>query len=490
MNEIQLRDGLFELFPPDGASDWEEVLRRAARPRKRLRRFTLLLAAALLVVLAVGSALALSGQLGGLLHGTPVNDLTPREKFLMTEFDMKGRAELIATRGSTAFYVIRKPDGRLCYSVGENRGHLTPAQREENFRFGGADCLDPRVFPSRAMPVLSHAFFSYQVEDSEARMAGLNGFAADPVEKVGVIGPDNKIAFTIPVEDNVFSAGKRTIAGGRGIVALGMGGRVLWVQCFALGRTPAPQFPSGGCGQYKNSPPPNVPAPPIQSQQQPLPHPLVTQSGTGDGVSVRVHGGRVEASPVSVSASTEALLRGRRDKVNFTCFKLVKVAGREFSSGVGVTRDYGPLISARLGAMPGAAFLPPYDGCTLTGLYGHTWGDAHGTHDAVEVPLTSRGRRWFAERAVARDLQWLARARAFYDIRYGVVQVDAAGAAKRLGPHVVVLRAPQATPAVGKLGIWMGPNRRIVLVERTPTGRRFYVELRRGIAYRTNLSEY
>src|SRR5207244_1448228 len=136
MNEIQLRDGLFELFPPDGASDWEDVLRRAASPR-RVRRLTLLLAAAFLVVLAIGSALALSGRFGGLCFGTLVNDLTPRERFLLTELDMNGKVELIAQRGSTAFYVIRRTDGRLCYSMGEVRQHLTPAQREAQFRFGG-----------------------------------------------------------------------------------------------------------------------------------------------------------------------------------------------------------------------------------------------------------------------------------------------------------------------------------------------------------------
>ena len=101
MNEIQLRDGLFELFPPDGASDWEDVLRRAASPR-RVRRLTLLLVAAFLVVLAIGSALALSGRLGGLFHGTLVNDLTPRERFLLTELDMNGKVELIARRNSSA----------------------------------------------------------------------------------------------------------------------------------------------------------------------------------------------------------------------------------------------------------------------------------------------------------------------------------------------------------------------------------------------------
>jgi hypothetical protein len=490
MNEIQLRDGLFELFPPDGASDWEDVLSRAGRPRRGLRRFTLLLAAAFLVVLAIGSALALSGRLGGLLHGTPVNDLTPREQFLMSEFDMKGKVELIAQRGSTAFYVIRRTDGRLCYSIGQVRKHLTPAQREGQFRFGGGDCVDPRIFPSRAMPVLSHAFFSYRPGDSEARFGGLQGFAADAVEAIGVIGPKNQVAVRIPVADNVFSAGMKTVAGGRGIVALGKHGDVLWVQCFAIGRPPAPQFPSGGCGRYKSSPPPTLPPSHVGTRPQPSQLPLVVQRGSGNGVGVVVHGPQVEARVGAISPTAEALLRGKRGKVNLTCFKLVKVAGREYSSGVGVPGDYGPVISARLGSLPGTTFAAPYDGCTLTGLYGRNWNDGRGTHDAVEVPLTPRGRRYFTERAIARDLTWLARARIFYDIRYGVARVDAAGAARHLEGNVVALEGPHQTPPIGKLGIWMGPGRRIMLVERAPTGRRLYLELRRGITYRTNLSEF
>jgi hypothetical protein len=219
MNEIQVRDGLLTLFPPDVDSDWDDVLRRAERPRGHLRRFPLVVAVAVLVLLVVGSALALSGRLG-LFRGTPLNDLTPREQFLMSEFDMKGKAKLFAMRGSTAFYVIRRTDGRLCYAVGESGRNLSPAQRQAQFRSGGADCIDSRVFPSRAMPVLSHAYFSFRPGDNEARMSGIQGFAADPVDQVGVIGRDNRVSFRVAVEDNVFSAGKKTIAGARGLVAL------------------------------------------------------------------------------------------------------------------------------------------------------------------------------------------------------------------------------------------------------------------------------
>jgi hypothetical protein len=62
----------------------------------------------------------------------------------------------------------------------------------------------------------------------------------------------------------------------------------------------------------------------------------------------------------------------------------------------------------------------PFDACTAMGTYGHSWNDAHGTHDTVEIALSPRGRRFLAERAIARDITWLARARRFREIRYGL----------------------------------------------------------------------
>jgi hypothetical protein len=485
MNEIQLRDVLFEMFPPEPDSDWEDVLRRAGRRSSPFRRLTLLIAVALFAVLAVGSALALSGRLSGLFHGTPVNDLTPRENFLMSEFDMKGKAELIAQRGSTAFYVIRGPGGRLCYSVGENRRNLTPAQREGQFRFGGADCIDPRIFPSRAMPVLSHPSFSYRPGDSEGRLGGLQGFAADPVAKVGVIGRDNQIAFTIPVANNVFSAGKRTIAGGRGIVALAKGGNVLWVQCFAIAGPP--QFPSGGCGKYENSPPPNLP--PVKAAPKKPSGPVVVQRGSSDGLSVLIRGSQIEANFENVSAQTRRSLVFKDGRVVLGCFRLVKVGGTLNSSGTYYTKPFATVIriggQTPLGAR--AAPVAPFDGCTTMASYGHTWNDAHGTHDTIEIPLTARGRRFFSERATARDIAWLARARVFHDIRYARQPLSTNQVVRHLGSHVVPLSSPKATPPTGKLGIWVGEPRHIVLVERATTGRRLYLELRRGVQYRTNL---
>ena len=486
MNDVQLRDRLFKLFPPETDADWNDVLLRAKASSWSFRRLTLLVAAALIAALAVGSALALSGRMGGLFHGTPVNDLTPRERFLLSEFDMKGRVELIATRNATAFYVIRRGDGRLCYSIGDIRKNLTPAQLEGRMRFSPSGCIDPRIFPSRAMPVLNFSGYSYRPGDLESRLVGLQGFAADPVARIGVIGRDKRIVFSVPVKNNVYTAGKKGIAGARGIVALDKDGTVLWVQCTAIGSAPAPQFPSGGCGKYKNSPPPNVL--PVTQPAKPAtpPGPLVVQRGIGDGVSVVVRGAQVEAHFAGLSAEKRRLLVFKDGRISLGCFKLVTVGGREYSRAVNVSTPFAPIVRTGLAPLRGS-FAAPFDGCRVAGTYGHTWNDAHGTHDTVEIALTPKGRRFFAEQAVARDISWLARGRVFRDIRYARSPLSADEVARRLGSHVVPLDDPKATPPIGRLGVWVGDPRRIVLVERATTGRRLYLEIRRGVAYRTNL---
>jgi hypothetical protein len=486
VNDVRLRDRLFELFPPESDGDWDDVLRRSALPSRSLRRLSLLVAAALFAVLVVGSALAVSGRLGDLFRGTPVEDLTPREQFMLSEFDMKGKVELLAQRGSTAFYVIRRKERGLCYFVGEVRRNLTPAQRAMRTRFGSGGCVDPRVFPSRAVPVLDHSFYSYRRGDSEARLGGLRGFAADPVARIGVIGRDKRIVFSVPVEGNVYSAGKKGIAGARGIVALDEDGKVLWVQCTAIGRSPSPHFPSGGCGKYKNSRPPKLPRTP-RPRRPPTPQrPVVVQRGSADGVRVVVRGAQIEADFAGISAEKRRLLVYKNGGIVIGCFKLVTVGGTTNASGVYVTRPFTTIVRVRPWS-PYAARTAPFDGCTASGRFGHRWNDPHGTHDLVEIPLTAKGRRFFAERAVARDIAWLARARVFKAVRYAQRPFTSGSAAAYLAERVDPLTGPSGTPAVGRLGIWLGPGRRIVLVERAPTGRRLFLELRRGVIYRTNL---
>jgi hypothetical protein len=250
MNDVELRDGLFHLFPPEAGGDWDEVLRRAGRPQRRLRRILLPVVVLLVAALAVGSALALTGRLGSLFHGTPVKDLTPNEQFMLSDLGATGKVELLATHGSRTFYLIRKRDGGLCYAVGTKLRRLTPAQIQERSRFGALGCLAKGTFPSRSIPVLDFSYYRLRRgEPLPGTLVGLEGFAADPVRKVGVIGQNNEIAYTTAVEHNVYSAGRAEVSGARGLVALGGDDKPLWVQCHER----------QGCGTYKSSPPPVLP---------------------------------------------------------------------------------------------------------------------------------------------------------------------------------------------------------------------------------------
>jgi hypothetical protein len=480
VNDVELRDGLFELFPPEADGDWGDVLRRAARPRRRLRRILLPVVVLLVAALAVGSALALTGRLDGLLHGTPVKDLTPNEQFVLSELGANGKVELLATHGSRTFYLIRKRNGGLCYAVGQKLKRLTPAQIQERSRFGAMGCLAKGLFPSRSVPVLDFSYYRLRRgERLPGTLVGLEGFAADPVRKIGVIGPNKEIVYTTQVEHNVYSAGSAEVVGARGIVALDDRDKPLWVQCQER----------QGCGKYKTSPPPVLPP---SARRVPRP-PLVrtpVQRGSGDGVSVVIRGSLIEADLSQISPQLRRLLTTKRGEIGIGCFKFVRVAGKSFAKGVGTSKEFTPVVRGELGGNPwGPPFAAPFAGCTITGMYGHTWNDAHGFHDAVEIPLTPAGRRYFVERAVARDIAWLARARVFHDIRYARQQLSAAVVAPRLADRVVPLAGPSETPPVGRLGLWLGPGRRIVVTERAPTGRRFYLELRHGVIYRTNLGE-
>jgi hypothetical protein len=201
---------------------------------------------------------------------------------------------------------------------------------------------------------------------------------------------------------------------------------------------------------------------------------------------VVVRGAQVEARFAGLTAEKRRLLVFKDGRINLGCFKLVTVGGHEYSSAVGISTPFHPIVRTGLSPL-GRSFAAPFDGCTVAGTYGHTWNDAHGTHDTVEIALTPEGRRFYAERAAARDISWLARAGRFREIRYARGPLSTEQVARRLGNQVVPLDSPEKTPPIGKLGVWVGDGRRIVLVERATTGRRLYLEIRRGIIYRTSL---
>lgn len=459
--------------------------RPAGGRRRQLRRWVLVVAVLLIVALVAGSALALTGHLRGLFGGTTVRDLSAAERFNLSEMaGRKARVTLIATRGDEAFYVIKRKTGGPCYAVGRVQRNLTPAQQQlrGRSRFGVLGCpFAGRSFgfPSKAQPILDYSTY-FSGSGRIAEMTRLQGFAADPVAKVGVIDKDNKIAYTVEVSENVY-VGEPPPIEVHGIVALGKDEKPVFVQCMAR----------RGCGRYRTSP-----APPTRSASRlhVLPPPVhpVSQYGQANGASLRVRGIDVTLQLSGLLPHTRRLLESNRGKITITCFKFVRFAGKLFQKGMGAQRQLAATVRIRYTSYAetaGARFVAPFDGCTVTGSYGHTWNDAHGTHDAVEIPLTARGRRFFEDRAVARDLAWLARARVFKHIRYSNPVPPATQVAQQLGARVIALPDPSATPPPGKIGLWTGPDARLVLVAKIPTGRRLFLDYRHGRIYRTNAAE-
>jgi len=119
----------------------------------------------------------------------------------------------------------------------------------------------------------------------------------------------------------------------------------------------------------------------------------------------------------------------------------------------------------------------PLDGCVIAGgRYGHRWPDRFGSHSPVEIPLTPRGRRFFADRAAARDLALFVRARRMQQIR----KLDGPAFEREL--H-------RAYPRLGRIRYTL-TERGVTFSETSSTGRRFEVVVRDGRIVRQNLKPY
>jgi hypothetical protein len=178
------------------------------------------------------------------------------------------------------------------------------------------------------------------------------------------------------------------------------------------------------------------------------PHPLQAlpapkppfQRGTAGGVSVTVGSNRVALFDTS-GATTRVRTLIRR--ASYSCFRFIP-----YHEEVPFSMNYSP-NAVRGHAIPLNGLAPPYDGCEIQGSYGHTWPDRKGSHSAVEIPFTARARAFFADRAAARDLGLFVTSRARNPARPSRISVHRNGGST-------------------------------TYVERSTTGRRFFVVVRDG----------
>jgi hypothetical protein len=157
--------------------------------------------------------------------------------------------------------------------------------------------------------------------------------------------------------------------------------------------------------------PPGAHRPPRTLPAASTVHPIAPlQQASASGVTAVVGAnGAVQLASHDVPASVRHLLSGN---VSFSCFRLIREFGIPSSRGYGVEGAFSSSIGFRLFGVG-----RPLDGCEITSERGHRWPDAFGSHAPVELPLTAKGRAYFADRAAARDLALFIRSRQMQQIR-------------------------------------------------------------------------
>jgi hypothetical protein len=198
-----------------------------------------------------------------------------------------------------------------------------------------------------------------------------------------------------------------------------------------------------------------------------------TQSGAADGYRVVVgHNGSVQFTQV---ATTPILRELAGRSVGFGCFRLATEFGIFTVRGLSVQGRLAPRVGLRLSGVGS-----PVDGCEIQSSIGRSWPDRLHDRAAVEIPLTAAGRRYFADRAAARDLGLFVRSARVHRLRR-----EPAVAARR-----DIVRAYGTQLANSPLRITVVDPSTLRFSERSTTGRVFAVTVRRGHIAAQNLKPY
>jgi hypothetical protein len=194
----------------------------------------------------------------------------------------------------------------------------------------------------------------------------------------------------------------------------------------------------------------------------------LVQSGTSMGVSVQLFSGGV--ARFDTRAMDPGLQRLVRRNLSPHCFRVR--GDRAHGGGIGPIPRNGVnsvtvLGHASRGRTP--ILRPPFDGCELGGVgFGRNWLPRFDWHGFLEIPLTARGRRFFEERAAARELAHFVRNGARLLARNRMKAGAAAPPAARLSdpdrPYIAVSSR--------------GDRFRASLT--ATTGRRFFIEIVHG----------
>ena len=474
--------------PPDG--DWADIERRA---RHRFR--TPVLATCVALALAV-AGLAVGGKVIGVfdVNGKPISlgSLPTRDReLLITSMcrhlalrvipnkgpkqicrDGNPTIEEIANDGSQAHYRIRYPWGLTCLATGPARG-----RRWIDSLGCNAGSPETKVVPTPKRPITVDVGGAMSLGQRYLHLTRVSGLAGQGVTKVALVARDGSRLST-DVRGQAYSFAKIPDRRWTSIVALDDSGNAVYRERLPSGR-PVPVTPPATGSRV------SFPAPPKRPAGPPLQH------AATDVASADVYRNGVVAIRF-LSTSNEAYRRlARGSGVDIACGRVAFGSDRwEELAGGSVARVL-PEVRMRMDTVHGGMPSPPYDFCEIAGTYGRYWNDEEGTRELVEVPFSAIGKRFLAERGVARDLAYLARNREMWPIRRAVQRGERAPSAAELvrifGPRLEPLPGRDASPSPGRVGVWTD-GRLIVASERAPDGRLLYVAIKGIRIARSNIA--
>jgi hypothetical protein len=254
-------------------------------------------------------------------------------------------------------------------------------------------------------------------------------------------------------------------------------GRLLWVTLTAkdgkrLGRQ---AFPYTAHPVTPRIPPSHAirPKPRVLPTAPPVSPTAPTQSGSADGFDVVVgHNGAVQFVQ---TGRTPILTELQGKSVGYACFRLTREFGIFTVRAVGYAGRLAPRVGLSLNGV-----ATPVDGCELQASVGRTWPDRLHSRAAVEIPLTAKGRAYFADRRAARDLALFVRSRRMHDLRAEPARQARAGIFQAYGKELA--RSPIRISVVDAMTLRF--------VERSGTGRLFTVTVHGGRITKEDLEPY
>jgi hypothetical protein len=434
--------------------DWADVLRRRG-PSLARRRRTLLIAIAVIAVLAP-TALAIRNLLSA-SHYTVSNRGELLTKRAHTNwFNGHGyKLYLLGTAGNSAFYRAEVAPHYNCWGRGDAD------------KIGEATTL--------GCPTVVGAY-PLQLDDQGVRIPTgarlptylrFSGVVVDQARSVALETDRGRRIATATVKENLYSFSPPFPKAFLRVVPLDAQGKPL---------APHPEW-----GEHQS-----VPAGlygPRATEARPARLKKVAQRATAQGVTVSVEAADkhpvVDFDAGAIAPSIEARLAGRR--AYFSCFAITGNNVRK-ARVAGASAEWKPHVALKM-----TGYLkPPFDGCSVGGTGGQSWHDRYGTHSEVEVAFNVRGKRYFEDRAAARDLAEFVRSKQTRLIRVKTGQALRAAVRKAYGNQVDILASASAVAPAGRVGVYVSGTT-TTFSEQSTVGVRFFVEFNNGKRVRDDL---